>query len=273
MNINSETVLNRTNAKDDIGQMRIVETESGLVFKFHITPLEQFVCDFSNFAVKTAQSTLEMCRVVHEAKQTLKKEDFLKFCNQIGHQSEDSTIRKYLAIGEKYKDLIAHADLLPNSWTSIYKITQIPSEAFDALVLSGNTMATMNGKQIDALKAIGTTKQSVTASNQKTQSSIAPSASTTSITTNVNSNAEIDIDADADADVDDSFLMNDQSEKTDSTTKCHNDVAENKSDKSDVYQILIRFKCEPSDDDWWNLTEELDSIIAKHNLNVDVIEL
>ena len=228
MNINSETVLNRTNAKDDIGQMRIVETESGLVFKFHITPLEQFVCDFSNFAVKTAQSTLEMCRVVHEAKQTLKKEDFLKFCNQIGHHSEDSTIRKYLAIGEKYKDLIAHADLLPNSWTSIYKITQIPSEAFDALVMSGNSMATMNGKQIDALQAIGNTKQSVAASNKKSQATVAKTA------TNVKS------------------------------------LDENLN--SDTYEVLIRFKTDPSDDDWWNLTEELEQIIAKHNLNVDVTD-
>lgn len=273
MNTNSETVLNGTKAKDDIGQMRIVETESGLVFKFHITPLEQFVCDFSNFAVKTAQSTLEMCRVVHEAKQTLKKEEFLKFCNQIGHKSEDSTIRKYLAIGEKYKDFIAHADLLPNSWTNIYKITQIPSEVFDALVMSGNTMANMNGKQIDALKAIGNANQNVTASSQKSQSSVTPNTPTTSISTNANSNAELDIDIDVDADADDSIVMNDQSEKNDSTTKCHNDVAENKSDKSDVFQILIRFKSAPSDDDWWNLTEELDSIIAKHNLNVEVIEL
>jgi hypothetical protein len=193
-----------------------------------INKREAFLNDFRDFAVKTAKSTLEMCRVVYQAKQSLAKEEFLMFCNDIGHKSEDSTIRKYLVIGERYSDFIAHADLLPNSWTSIYKITQIPSETFDALVMSGYNMSSMNGKQIDALKAIDNNNLSVTTSNKKSQISVATTASTiTSLNSNVN---------------------------------------------SDTYEVLIRFKTEPSNDDWWNLTEEIEQIISKHKLNVEVTD-
>jgi len=230
MNDLSMTVQNRTNIEDikDVGQLRVLETENGLVLKHYVTDLERYSYQYTSFAVKTAQSTLEMCRVVHEAKQILSKDDYLEFCNGIGHKSEDSTIRKYLVIGERYSDFIAHADLLPNSWTSIYKITQIPSETFVALVLSGNSMATMNGKQIDSLKEIGNTKQSVNASNKKSQATVAITATNSkSLEENLN---------------------------------------------SDTYEVLIRFKTEPSDDDWWNLTEEIEQIISKHKLNVEVTD-
>lgn len=116
-----------------------------------LSPREQYLNQYTQFAVKTAQSTVEMCRVVFEAKHGLKKNEFVTFCADIGHKSEDSTIRKYLAIGGAYDRLIQHTNLLPNSWTSIYLITQLPSDVFDALALTGNSMASMNGNQIKAL--------------------------------------------------------------------------------------------------------------------------
>jgi hypothetical protein len=112
---------------------------------------QQYLSDYSVFATKTAQSTIEMCRVVYEAKQDLSKEEFLGFCDAIGHKSENSTIRKYLAIGEKYAQFINHAELLPNSWTSIYLITQISADNFNALIATNNSMASMTGKQIQNL--------------------------------------------------------------------------------------------------------------------------
>lgn len=110
---NSENVLSRTN-------IEIASNESAKNFNITVflTDKEQFVQDFHGFAVKTAQSTVEMCRVVYEAKTSLTKDEYLAFLNDIGHKSETSTIRKYLAIGEKYDKLIQYAVLLPNSWTS-----------------------------------------------------------------------------------------------------------------------------------------------------------
>ena len=172
-------VLNGTSdeTNQELGQLRVVETESGLILKHYVTDLERYTSQYTSFAVKTAQSTLEMCRVVYEAKQSLSKDDYLKFCNGIWHKSEDSTVRKYLAIGARYHDFIAHANLLPNSWTSIYLITQIPSETFEALVLSGNSLASMSGKELDSLKSIGNSEQTSSDSVQNSKATTNPIAS------------------------------------------------------------------------------------------------
>lgn len=51
---------------------------------FKVIPMKkdanEFVYSFNIYAVKTAQNTLEMCRVVREAKSELSKSDFDKFC-------------------------------------------------------------------------------------------------------------------------------------------------------------------------------------------------
>jgi hypothetical protein len=160
---NNEQVSNQ-----DIGQIRVVETESGIEMKYHITDRERFFSQYSLFAIKTAQSTVEMCRVVFEAKEELSREEFSEFCTDIGHKGEDSTIRKYLAIGAAYERLIQYADKLPNSWTSIYTITQIPSVTFNALAQVGESFAKLSGNQIKALVEINS------------DSKIAPSTDTTS---------------------------------------------------------------------------------------------
>jgi hypothetical protein len=149
--INFDVQNGTTETNTSLGQVRVIENESGLVITHYITDCERLVNEFTGFAVKTAQSTVEMCRVVFEAKKSLKKVDFIKFCNEIGHKSEDSTIRKYLCIGENYERLIKYTNLLPNSWTSIYTITQLPSDVFEALALTGSSMANMTGSQIKLL--------------------------------------------------------------------------------------------------------------------------
>lgn len=136
-----------------MGNSRVVKTQGSLELKHYISDCERLINEFTDFAVKTAKSTLEMCRVVHDAKNMLTKDEFLKFCEGIGHKTEDSTIRKYLIIGANYERLIKYADLLPNSWTSIYALTQLPPEVFQAHALTGTTMANMTGAQIKALMA------------------------------------------------------------------------------------------------------------------------
>jgi hypothetical protein len=208
-------VLNGTSdeTNQELGQLRVVETESGLVLKHYITDLERYTSQYTSFAVKTAQSTLEMCRVVYEAKQSLSKDDYLKFCNGIWHKSEDSTVRKYLAIGARYHDFIAHANLLPNSWTSIYLITQIPSETFEALVLSGNSLASMSGKELDSLKSIGNSDQTSSDSMQNSNA-----------TTNSIANAEVSPQARTDASADARTQVSPQA-NTDASTQAIADAS------------------------------------------------
>jgi hypothetical protein len=158
MNKLDNSVLNGTNevTNQDIGQIRVFETDSGIEVKYHITDRARLFSEYSLFAIKTAQSTVEMCRVVFEAKEELSRDEFSNFCTDIGHKGEDSTIRKYLGIGAAYERLIQYADKLPNSWTSIYTITQIPSETFNALAQVGESFAKLSGNQIKALVEINT---------------------------------------------------------------------------------------------------------------------
>jgi hypothetical protein len=151
--------------------------------KVHITDRERFFSQYSLFAVKTAQSTVEMCRVVFEAREELSRDEFSEFCTDIGHKGEDSTIRKYLAIGAAYDRLIQYADKLPNSWTSIYTITQIPSDTFNALAQVGESFAKLSGNQIKALVEINSDSKKAPStdatSSAKTTSEVVSSESPT----------------------------------------------------------------------------------------------
>ena len=189
MNKLDNSVLNGTNevTNQDIGRIRVIETETGIEVKYHITDRERFFSQYSLFAVKTAQSSVEMGRVVFEAKEELSRDEFSNFCNDIGHKGEDSTVRKYLAIGAAYERLIQYADKLPNSWTSIYTITQIPSETFNALAQVGESFAKLSGNQIKALVEINTDSKKApstdaTSSAKTTAEVVSSDATTTSST-------------------------------------------------------------------------------------------
>ena len=185
MNKLDNSVLNGTNevTNQDIGRIRVIETETGIEVKYHITDRERFFSQYSLFAVKTAQSSVEMGRVVFEAKEELSRDEFSNFCNDIGHKGEDSTVSKYLAIGAAYERLIQYADKLPNSWTSIYTLTQIPSETFNVLGQVGESFAKLSGKQIKALVEINTDNKKAPStdatSTAKTTAEVVSSETTT----------------------------------------------------------------------------------------------
>lgn len=112
---------------------------------------DEYVADFNAKLVKTARSVLEMCRVVYEAKESLDSWDFKDFCAQIGHGPNSSSIRKFVVIGKLYPRLIRCAEQLPASWTSIYLITQIPADEFEALVSGGHSLAGLPGSDLQEL--------------------------------------------------------------------------------------------------------------------------
>jgi hypothetical protein len=72
---------------------------------------------------------------------------------------------------------------LPNSWTSIYTLTQIPSETFNALGQVGECFAKLSGKQIKALVEINTDNKKAPStdatSSAKTTSDVVSSESPT----------------------------------------------------------------------------------------------
>ncbi len=136
---------------NEVGNVADAISDSTINVTVYMSEQDKYKLEFKKWSKKTAQSTLEMCRVVYEAKIELASQDFLKFCNDIGRNGLDATIRKYLKIGEKYDLFFQYAELLPNAWTSIYEITQLPTDVFEALVATENSMANMSGDQIKLL--------------------------------------------------------------------------------------------------------------------------
>ena len=268
--MNEQEVLNRTSKRIDgnLGQIRVLETENGIVVEHHVTERERLYSEYSNFAVKTAQSTIEMCRVVYEAKTSLTKDEYLTFLKDIGHKSETSTIRKYLAIGEQYDKLIQYTDLLPNSWTSIYTITQLSSETFDALAMTDTDMSVMSGKQIKSLiemKKPSTSASSVTSS--KSQNNSNNSLSTTNLS-NDSSLASQSVDEAIDhVKATSDSISEDQFDWTTTYNNCIDIVS-----TDDTFEVLVRFKSKPTNDQWWDLTEAIDTFMDERNLDIEVIE-
>lgn len=288
--------------EEGLGRIRIVETKDGLELKHHVTARERFFSEYSKFAVKTAQSTVEMCRVVYEAKKTLQKSEYDSFLLDIGRRTEDSTIRKYLAIGERYDDLIAHTNLLPSSWTSIYTITQLPADSFMAMVTLGESMANLTGAQIKRLKGVNASNNSVNSTvptmpstnvkrsasvdtNESEQSvdSASPTAAVESTdalisaqtTASASSDANNRDDEAAGSSSDNEFAQQATSsllERVSQNTIATADVSVTAEEEADEpYEVVIRFKSRPSTAATHAIVEALTSVFSKHRVEAEIL--
>jgi hypothetical protein len=300
------SVLNGTNevTNQDIGQIRVIETESGIEMKYHITDRERFFSQYSLFAIKTAQSTVEMCRVVFEAKEELSRDEFSEFCTDIGHKGEDSTVRKYLAIGAAYERLIKFADKMPSKWTSIYTITQIPSETFNALAQVGESFAQLSGNQIKALveinsdskKAPSTDATSSAKTTAEVVSSEIPTASSTedaqkSLESNSETSSEV-IDVvtastdEVSSDVDSSNLLTNDDSEDESvsedavvkanallervTTTASTSVNVEIEHEFEPYKLLLCFNSQPSDEATIYLMDCINTLKSKFKVDIEL---
>ena len=299
------SVLNGTNevTNQDIGRIRVVETESGIEMKYHITDRERFFSQYSLSAIKTAQSTVEMCRVVFEAKEQLPRDEFSNFCTDIGQKGEDSTIRKYLAIGAAYERLIQYADKLPTSWTSIYTITQIPSDTFNALAQVGESFAKLSGNQIKALveinsdskKAPSTDATSSAKTTVEVVSSETPTASSNedaqkSLESNSETSSEVvtastdEISTDDDSsnlstkdDSEDESVSQDAKVKANAlieraTTTASTSVQLDIDDEDDFqpYELLLCFNSMPSDEAKQYLVDCIYTLKSKYRVDIEL---
>ena len=317
MNKLSENVQNGTNMTHDsnasmsdieqgLGQIRVLKTNDGLVVRHFVSAHERFFSEYSKFAVKTAQASLEMCRVVYEAKKELANQDFLKFCNEIGRKGEDSTVRKYLKIGEKYDQFYQYSELLPNSWTSIYEITQLPSDVFEALVATDNSMANMTGDQIKLLKGNDSSTKPSTPDSSSVPLTM-PSTNVKKSASRITNESEQSVDSDStdttvDA-ADGAFAAHKTVSATCDAVSTDDEVADISSDnefaqqatssllervsqnanltvktddqdvvdKDEPYELIIRFNSRPSDNAAHAIVDALLSVFSKHRVDAKVI--
>ena len=250
------------------------------------TDRERFLSEYTAFAVKTAKATVEMCRVVYEAKTQLAKYEYLCFLRDIHHSSEDSTIRKYLAIGERYDKLIQYTNLLPSSWTSIYAITQIPSDVFDALVSTGSSMANLKGAQIKLLKDANKKSDAATTAADSVAASTAIDATAATAADSVNSDAAATT-ADAIAvtttatdttttDTTAADLAHAQQatasllERVAQTANAEANGASDDDLADEPYDVVIHFRSRPSEGATFAMLDAITSVISKHRLDAEI---
>ena len=116
---------------------------------------------FNGFAKKTAESVLQMAKVVSDMKAQKDKVEFEKFCTLIGYKSDSSLIRKFTQIGSKFDQLIANADKLPNTWTTVYQIALLSDEAITTLIDKGVINPCLPGKKLQEVLGLSQTKAAV----------------------------------------------------------------------------------------------------------------
>ena len=108
--------------------------------------------EFRGYARKTVEGSLEMGRIVYEAKVKLDDQSsFDQFCNQIGCTTRSSTIKKLKSIGERYQVFKAFSNHLPNNWTTLYQLSRLKVEVFEDLISNGVIHEAMTGREVESL--------------------------------------------------------------------------------------------------------------------------
>ena len=118
-----------------------------------IVPLTraEYVTQYRVAEARSAREILTMCRLVYEASKSLDSAEFNAFCRDIGYKDYSSVIRKLTVIGKIQPRLIAHADVLPASWSSIYALTQIPAQAFENMIHMNRSFKEMTVSEVSKL--------------------------------------------------------------------------------------------------------------------------
>ncbi len=128
---------------------------------------------FHLYAKRTAESVLNMAKVVLDMKSELKGWEFAQFCDLIGYDPKSSAIRKFVAIAVKYSYLIARADKLPSSWTTIYQISRLSEDEIGQKIDKGLINSKLMGANVQRL--LGMSKPSSSGSSSITGSGVAAS--------------------------------------------------------------------------------------------------
>lgn len=121
--------------------------------------IEQYSQQFLNLAKASTENTVAMCEVLHKAKQAFNEKEsknvlFKALCKSIGYEkgANDPTIKKFLRIGESAERFRPYLNRLPNSWTTLYEITQLDDALFERAIEKGAINIKMLGKEVRSLK-------------------------------------------------------------------------------------------------------------------------
>lgn len=115
-----------------------------------VTPqIETYVIRYQTFLKKTAEAVLGLAQTLYEAKTNLNGVDFSIFCDEVGTPENGPTYHKLMKIADNVHRLTPFSHKLPNTWTTIYKLSKLSNEQFEHV--SSNLTPFMTAKEIDVL--------------------------------------------------------------------------------------------------------------------------
>lgn len=143
--------------------MALNNTDTSIVLNGTFTASEMAE-KFNGFARKTAESVLQMAKVVSEMKKQSSaqkdKDEFEKFCDLIGYKSDSSLIRKYTIIGGKFDLLMKNVSKLPSTWTTVYQISMLSNEAIETFIEKGVISPRLSGSNVKDVLGLSKPKES-----------------------------------------------------------------------------------------------------------------
>ena len=122
-------------------------TSEPSVMAQHVTDA---AAQFTQYRESSSASMLEMSLIIFTRKRDFSECEFAQLCSVLGYASKGSSIRKMVAVGEKYEQLKAHRKVLPeSSWTLLYKLSQVAPDVLAAAADDGRLTSTITGRDID----------------------------------------------------------------------------------------------------------------------------
>ena len=114
-----------------------------------------FVDRYQTFLRKTAEAILGLAETLVQAETELNGVDFLIFCENVGLVKGSPTYSKLKQIGERSDRFRPFIDRLPNSWTTIYKLSKLQPDQFARV--SASLTPFITSKEIDEQVGINRT--------------------------------------------------------------------------------------------------------------------
>ena len=96
----------------------------------------ELVQRYRTFAKACAENIVKLAETLVIAQRRLAPDTFGEFCKEVGLDPEGSTFRKLVVIGKAASRFEPFVERMPNSWTTVYKLAKIDSNAFDRVTQS-----------------------------------------------------------------------------------------------------------------------------------------
>lgn len=98
---------------------------------------DMLVSSFLRFKKEEGASYVKRCQIVVEAEDELPKDIFKAFCEEVGLPRNSSMFRKARTVAQAATRLLAIAERLPDSKSTIYELAKIDEPVFQELFESG----------------------------------------------------------------------------------------------------------------------------------------